>query len=65
MTKEGMLIEEIVSLADKHLGGERSKKALWLFTDIADECKALGHGYARLERIMREVANHYDYGDSF
>lgn len=59
MTKEEKLIDSIVTLADEQLGGERSRKAGALFYDIADECRTLG--YVKLERIMRQVAYHYDY----
>jgi hypothetical protein len=59
MTKEDRLIGLIVGLADEQLGGERSKMAGPLFTDIASECRKLG--YAKLARIMQQVAFHYEY----
>jgi hypothetical protein len=60
MTKEDKLINAISDLADEQLGGERSKKALYLFTDIAAECRELG--FTRLARIAQGVAARYDYG---
>jgi hypothetical protein len=58
-SKEHQLVESIVALADEQLGGERSRRAKWLFYDIANECRDLG--YSALERIMRQVGAHYDY----
>lgn len=59
MKKEDKLVESIVALADEPLGGERSKKAAWLFTDIAAVCRELG--YARMGDIMERVADNYIY----
>ncbi|HKV76705.1 MAG TPA: hypothetical protein VJP02_01105 [Candidatus Sulfotelmatobacter sp.] len=57
--KEEKLTEAIVTLADEQLGGERSRTAGALFSDIADECRSQGH--PKMERIMRNVAHHYLY----
>jgi hypothetical protein len=59
MSKEEKLINAIVSLADEHLGGERSRTAKELFYDIADEARQFG--YSKLERIARRVGGYYDY----
>lgn len=59
MTKEEKLIDAIVTLADEHMGGERSKSAGPLFADIASECRKLG--YTQLARIAQQVAFHYQY----
>jgi hypothetical protein len=58
-TKESRLIDSIVSLADEQLGGERSKTAAALFSDIADVCRKFDQ--PKIERIMRQVANHFIY----
>jgi hypothetical protein len=59
MTKEAKLINAIVGIADERLGGERSRLAGALFTDIAAECRKFG--YTELARVAQQVAFHYEY----